>query len=61
MIGRRDFLKLTALSAGLLAFRPFAGLALPEFPLEPVSLSARCMKTIWFPGFVRSLVPCLAA
>lgn len=32
MIGRRDFLKLTALSAGLLAFRPFAGLALPEFP-----------------------------
>ncbi|CAG0987559.1 hypothetical protein ANAEL_02107 [Anaerolineales bacterium] len=29
---RRDFLKLTALSAGVLAFRPFAQLTLPEFP-----------------------------
>ena len=32
MISRRNFLKLAALSAGALAFRPFAGLALPEFP-----------------------------
>lgn len=29
---RRDFLKLTALSAGILAFRPFVKLTLPEFP-----------------------------
>ena len=29
---RRDFLKLAALSTGALAFRPFAKLALPEFP-----------------------------
>ncbi len=32
MISRRDFLKLTALSAGTLALRPFRKLALPEFP-----------------------------
>ncbi len=32
MISRRDFLKLAALGTGTLAFRPFAGLALPEFP-----------------------------
>ncbi|NUQ86555.1 MAG: L,D-transpeptidase [Anaerolineales bacterium] len=30
---RRDFLKLTALSAGMLALRPFTSLSLPEFPL----------------------------
>lgn len=29
---RRDFLKLTALSAGMLALRPFTSLSLPEFP-----------------------------
>lgn len=32
MINRRDFLKLAALSTGVLAFRPFRGFALPEFP-----------------------------
>jgi hypothetical protein len=32
MITRRDFLKLAALSTSALAFRPFAGLVLPEFP-----------------------------
>ena len=32
MISRRDFLKLAAFSAGTLALRPFARLALPEFP-----------------------------
>ena len=31
-ISRRDFLKLTALGVGVLAFRPFVKLALPEFP-----------------------------
>ena len=31
LFSRRDFLKLTALSVGALAFRPFPGLALPEF------------------------------
>lgn len=30
---RRDFLKLTALSAGMLALRPFTSLSLTEFPL----------------------------
>ena len=29
---RRDFLKLTALGAGALAFRPFSSLILPDFP-----------------------------
>jgi hypothetical protein len=32
LLTRRDFLKLTALGAGVLAFRPFTRLALPEFP-----------------------------
>lgn len=32
LVSRRDFLKLTVLSTGALAFRPFLGLALPEFP-----------------------------
>jgi lipoprotein-anchoring transpeptidase ErfK/SrfK len=32
LISRRDFLKLAALSAGALAFRPFSRQALPEFP-----------------------------
>ncbi len=32
MISRRDFLKLAALGTGALAFRPFSGQALPEFP-----------------------------
>jgi hypothetical protein len=32
MISRRDFIKLAALGAGTLAFRPFAGRLLPEFP-----------------------------
>lgn len=32
MINRRDFLKLAALGAGSLAFRPFSRLLLPEFP-----------------------------
>jgi hypothetical protein len=32
MITRRDFLKLAALSTGVLAFRPFAKFALPTFP-----------------------------
>ena len=32
MISRRDFLKLAALSTGVLAFRPFRGFSLPEFP-----------------------------
>jgi len=31
-LSRRDFLKLAALGAGTLALRPFAKLALPEFP-----------------------------
>ncbi|RIK32509.1 MAG: hypothetical protein DCC56_01495 [Anaerolineae bacterium] len=31
-VSRRDFLKLAALSAGSLAFRPLAKLSLPEFP-----------------------------
>ena len=31
-LSRRDFLKLAALSAGTMALRPFAKLALPEFP-----------------------------
>lgn len=31
-ISRRDFLKLAAISAGMLAFRPFGKLTLPEFP-----------------------------
>lgn len=32
LLTRRDVLKLTALGVGALAFRPFAKLALPEFP-----------------------------
>jgi hypothetical protein len=32
MISRRNFLKLAALGAGTLAFRPFAARFLPEFP-----------------------------
>ena len=32
MISRREFLKLAALGAGTLAFRPFASSTLPEFP-----------------------------
>src|SRR6266498_52047 len=32
MISRREFLKLTALSMGALAFRPLKKLSLPEFP-----------------------------
>ncbi len=32
IISRRDFLKLAALSVGVLAFRPFAKTYLPEFP-----------------------------
>jgi len=32
LLARRDFLKLAALGAGTLAFRPFAELGLPEFP-----------------------------
>jgi hypothetical protein len=32
LLTRRDFLKLFALGAGTLAFRPFAKLTLPEFP-----------------------------
>src|SRR3989304_3203976 len=31
-LSRRDFLKLTALGAGALAFRPFSSLILPDFP-----------------------------
>lgn len=31
LVSRRDFLKLTALGAGALAFRPYAKLVLPEF------------------------------
>lgn len=33
MISRREFIKLTVLSTGALAFHPFNGLALPEFPV----------------------------
>ena len=32
LLTRRDFLKLAALGAGALAYRPFAKFALPEFP-----------------------------
>ena len=32
MITRREFLKLTAVSTGVLAFNPFNGLVLPDFP-----------------------------
>lgn len=32
LLTRRDFLKLAALGAGALAFRPFTKLAMPEFP-----------------------------
>ena len=33
MINRREFIKLAVLGTGALAFRPFNGLALPEFPV----------------------------
>jgi len=32
VFSRRDFLRLTGLSAGALAFRPLGGLSLPDFP-----------------------------